>query len=66
METVTKTITTALTDSSERVIDSFYMDKGNPLDTVSKRYLTVAHQRLLRKPSCPEIQKKVLACIKNC
>lgn len=48
METVTKIITTAFTHSSERVIVSFYMDTGNLLDTVSKRYLTVTHQRLLR------------------
>lgn len=66
METVTKSKSTALIDSLERVIGSFYTDKGNPLDIVSKRYLTVTQQRLLRQPNHLEMwKKKVLVCIKN-
>lgn len=57
METVTKTVTTALTDSLERVTGSFYIDKGNPLDMVSKRYVTVTQQRILRQPSHLEIRE---------
>lgn len=43
---LTKRVATVFIDSSERVINSFYRDKGNPLDPISKRHLTVTCQTL--------------------
>lgn len=44
---LTKTAAPVFTDSSERVINSFYRDMGDPLDPISKRLLTVTHQAKL-------------------
>lgn len=46
MEMLTKRVATVFIDSSERVINSFYRDKGNPLDPISKRHLRVTCQTL--------------------
>lgn len=59
-------ITTALNDCSERVINRFYTDKGNPLDTI---YLNLqeasdSHQTLT-EAKLSWNTKEVLKCIKK-